>query len=51
MVEHDGRVAGYATALASFAHAAGETNEALKALIPAALEACGRATPGAGSGP
>jgi predicted N-acetyltransferase YhbS len=33
VVEHDGRVSGYATDLAFFAHAAGESNEDLKALI------------------
>jgi len=36
LVEHDGRVTGYATAIAFFAHAVGETNEDLKALIGAA---------------
>ena len=36
VVEHDGRVSGYATDLALFAHAVGESNEDLKALIMAA---------------
>jgi hypothetical protein len=36
VVEHDGRISGYATDLAFFAHAAGESNEDLKALITAA---------------
>jgi predicted N-acetyltransferase YhbS len=36
VVEHDGRISGYATDLAFFAHAVGETNEDLKALIMAA---------------
>lgn len=36
VVEHDGRISGYATDLAFFAHAVGETNEELKALILAA---------------
>jgi GNAT superfamily N-acetyltransferase len=36
VVEHDGRISGYATDLAFFAHAAGENNDALKALILAA---------------
>jgi Acetyltransferase (GNAT) domain len=36
VVEHDGRITGYATDLAFFAHAAGESNEDLKALILAA---------------
>jgi GNAT superfamily N-acetyltransferase len=36
VVEHDGRVTGYATAMAFFAHAVGETNEDVKALIAAA---------------
>lgn len=33
VVEHDGRISGYATDLAFSAHAVGETNEDLKALI------------------
>jgi predicted N-acetyltransferase YhbS len=36
VVEHEGRVTGYATALAFFAHAVGESNEDLKALIGSA---------------
>ena len=36
VVEHDGRISGYATGLAFFAHAVGENNEDLKALIMAA---------------
>ncbi len=36
VVEHDGRISGYATDLAFFAHAVGENNEDLKALIMAA---------------
>jgi GNAT superfamily N-acetyltransferase len=36
VVEHDGRITGYATALAFFGHAVGETVEDLKALIAAA---------------
>src|SRR5919106_5644558 len=36
VVEHDGRISGYATDLAFFAHAVGENNEDLKALITAA---------------
>jgi predicted N-acetyltransferase YhbS len=36
VVEHDGRVTGYATALAFFGHAVGETDDDLKALIGAA---------------
>ncbi len=36
VVEHDGRISGYATDLALFAHAVGEGNEDLKALIMAA---------------
>ena len=35
VVEHDGRISGYATDLAFFGHAAGESNEDLKALITA----------------
>jgi predicted N-acetyltransferase YhbS len=36
VVEHDGRITGYATAMAFFGHAVGETVEELKALIGAA---------------
>ena len=36
VVEHNGRITGYATAVAFFSHAVGETNEELKALIGAA---------------
>jgi GNAT superfamily N-acetyltransferase len=36
VVEHDGRISGYATGLAFFAHAVGESNEDVKALIYAA---------------
>jgi hypothetical protein len=36
VVEHDGRITGYATALAFFGHAVGEDNADLKALIGAA---------------
>jgi hypothetical protein len=36
VVEHLGRVSGYATGIGFFAHAVGETNEDLKALIGAA---------------
>jgi GNAT superfamily N-acetyltransferase len=36
VVEHDGRITGYATPIAFFGHAVGETNEDLKALIAAA---------------
>jgi predicted N-acetyltransferase YhbS len=36
VVEREGRVAGYASSVAFFGHAVGETNEALKALIGAA---------------
>jgi hypothetical protein len=38
VVEHAGRVTGYATSVAFFGHAVAETNEALKALIGAAPE-------------
>jgi hypothetical protein len=38
VVEHDGRISGYSTGLAFFAHTVGETNEELKALIGAATE-------------
>ena len=36
LVEHNGRVTGYATSVGFFGHAVGETNEDLKALIGAA---------------
>jgi hypothetical protein len=36
VVEHNGRITGYATAVAFFGHVVGETNEELKALIGAA---------------
>jgi predicted N-acetyltransferase YhbS len=36
VVEHQGRITGYATSLAFFGHAVGETNQELKALIGAA---------------
>lgn len=36
VVEHDGRITGYATRIGFFAHAVGRTNEELKALIGAA---------------
>ena len=36
VVEHEGRITGYATDLAFFAHAVGETNRELIALIGAA---------------
>lgn len=36
VVEHDGRITGYATAIGFFGHAIGESNEDLKALIGAA---------------
>jgi predicted N-acetyltransferase YhbS len=36
VVEHGGRISGYATPIAFFGHAVGETNEDLKALIGAA---------------
>jgi predicted N-acetyltransferase YhbS len=38
VVEHDGRITGYATDLAFFDHAVGETDRELKALIEAASE-------------
>lgn len=41
LVEHGGRISGYATSIAFFGHAVGETNEALKALIGAAPEFAG----------
>jgi N-acetylglutamate synthase-like GNAT family acetyltransferase len=36
LVEHGGRIVGYATLIGFFGHAVGETNDALKALIGAA---------------
>ena len=41
VVEHDGRITGYATVVAFFGHAVGETNKDLKALIGAAKEFAG----------
>jgi N-acetylglutamate synthase-like GNAT family acetyltransferase len=41
VVEHDGRISGYATVVGFFGHAVGETNEDLKALISAAKEFAG----------
>jgi predicted N-acetyltransferase YhbS len=41
VVEHDGRVSGYATVIGFFGHAVGETNEDLKALIGAAAGIAG----------
>jgi GNAT superfamily N-acetyltransferase len=41
VIEHNGRITGYATAVAFFGHAVGETNEELKALIGAAPEFLG----------
>jgi GNAT superfamily N-acetyltransferase len=38
VVEHDGRITGYATVIGFFGHAVGETNDDLKALIGAAKE-------------
>lgn len=38
VVEKDGRIVGYATEVAFFGHAVGETNEALQALVLAARE-------------
>jgi GNAT superfamily N-acetyltransferase len=38
VVEHDGKITGYTTGIAFFAHTVGETNEELKALIGAASE-------------
>jgi len=38
VVEHAGRITGYTTGIAFFAHSVGETNEDLKALIAAAPE-------------
>ncbi len=41
VVEHDGRITGYATVIGFFGHAVGETNKDLKALIAAAKEFAG----------
>jgi GNAT superfamily N-acetyltransferase len=41
VVEHDGRISGYATIVGFFGHAVGETNKDLKALIGAAREFAG----------
>ena len=41
VVEHGGRISGYATLIAFFGHAVGETNEDLKALIGSAPEFLG----------
>ena len=41
VVEHDGRITGYATSVGFFGHAVGETNDDLKALISEAREFTG----------
>jgi len=41
VVEHDGRITGYATIIGFFGHAVGETNKDVKALIGAAKEFAG----------
>ena len=41
VVEHDGRITGYATVVGFFGHAVGETNEDIKALIGSAKEFAG----------
>ena len=41
LIEHNGRITGYATTIAFFGHAVGKTNEELKALISAAKEFLG----------
>jgi hypothetical protein len=41
VVEHDGRITGYATIVGFFGHAVGETNADVKALIGAAKEFAG----------
>jgi len=41
VVDHDGRITGYATLIGFFGHAVGETNKDLKALIGAAKEFAG----------
>lgn len=43
VVEHDGRISGYATTIGFLGHAVGESNEELKALIGAATEISGPA--------
>jgi len=41
VVDHDGRISGYASVIGFFGHAVGETNEDLKALIGAAASIAG----------
>lgn len=41
VVDHDGRISGYATMIGFFGHAVGETNEEMKALIGAATSIVG----------
>jgi len=41
VVDHDGRISGYATMIGFFGHAVGETNEDMKALIGAATSIAG----------
>jgi hypothetical protein len=41
VVEHDGRITGYATMIGYFGYAVGETNEDIKALIGAATSIAG----------
>jgi GNAT superfamily N-acetyltransferase len=41
VVDHDGRISGYATVIGFFGHAIGETNEDMKALIGAATSIAG----------
>ena len=41
VVDHDGRISGYATMIGFFGHAIGETNEDMKALIGAATSIAG----------
>jgi hypothetical protein len=41
VVEHDGRITGYTTAIGFFGHTVGESNEDLKALIGGASEFSG----------
>ena len=41
VVEHGGRITGYTTGIAFFAHSVGESNEDMKALIAAAPEFAG----------
>ena len=38
VVEHDGRITGYTTGIAFFAHSVGETNDDIRSLIGAAPE-------------